>query len=116
MRTCLTLRRALFAFFCAAGTALGQESPTVTPADTPSGTPDTPHLPLGEHRAEEPGLVHLGPFYLTPLLRIGTVGLDTNVFYTPSDRQVDVSGSGGPGLRIVVPVASGFRFASEGAF
>src|SRR5258706_16396034 len=56
----------------------------------------------GEH--SRLGRFHLGPLYVTPLLRLGTVGLDTNVFYTPTDRRADFSSSGGPGLRIVMPI------------
>lgn len=51
-----------------------------------------------------PGLFRLGPFYLTPKLHIGTLGLDTNVFYTATDRRTDFTASGGPGLEIVLPM------------
>lgn len=60
------------------------------------------------------GRFHLGPFYITPLLRLGTVGLDTNVFYTPTDRRADFSSSGGPGLRIVIPIVGSLQLATEG--
>jgi hypothetical protein len=55
-----------------------------------------------------------GPFYFTPRLRIGTIGLDTNVFYTPTERQTDFTSSGGPGLEIVLPIRSSARFSVEG--
>jgi hypothetical protein len=51
-----------------------------------------------------PGLWRLGPLYVTPKIRIGTLGLDTNVFYTPTDRQTDFTASGGPGLELVLPM------------
>ncbi len=54
--------------------------------------------------AERPGLFRLGTLYLTPYLNIGSLGVDTNVFYTPTDRQSDFMASGGPGLEIVRPL------------
>ena len=45
-----------------------------------------------------PGMWRIGSFYLTPKFRIGSVGLDTNVLYTPTDRTTDVSANGGSGL------------------
>jgi len=54
--------------------------------------------------ARRPGLFLLGPFEITPRLHIGTLGIDTNVFYTAEDRQTDFIASGGPELEIVLPV------------
>jgi hypothetical protein len=51
--------------------------------------------------------------YLTPVLRIGGIGLDTNVFYTPTDRQADLTARGGPGLEIVLPIHR-VRFTTAG--
>jgi hypothetical protein len=56
--------------------------------------------------SKRPGLFRLGPFWLTPTFHIGTIGLDTNVFYTPSDRHTDLTASGGPGLDAVLPMGS----------
>jgi hypothetical protein len=56
----------------------------------------------------------VGPFYVTPKFRIGSVGLDTNVLYTPTERTSDVSASGGPGLELVLPLGGSGRFFSEG--
>ena len=53
---------------------------------------------------KRPGLIKLGKFYLTPYLSIGNMGVDTNVFYTATDRQTDFAASGGPGLEIVRPL------------
>jgi hypothetical protein len=91
------MRRALFRLCVAtlSGVALfpqaarGQES----------GAPLTPAQP----QAERPGLIRAGSIYLTPYVGIGSLGLDTNVFYTPTDRQTDFLASGGPGLYIVRP-------------
>jgi hypothetical protein len=65
-------------------------------------------------RPERPGLYRAGPFYLTPRLRIGTIGLDTNVFYSATDRQTDFTASGGPGLEVVLPVKSSLLLSAEG--
>lgn len=68
---------------------------------------------LEENREQRPGLWRLGPLYLTPKLRIGTLGLDTNVFYTPTERQTDFTASGGPGLELVLPMGP-LRLRVEG--
>ena len=54
--------------------------------------------------ADRPGRWHWGPFWVTPHFRLGAVGIDTNVFYTATDRRTDFSASGGPGLSVVVPM------------
>jgi hypothetical protein len=82
---------------------LQAQEPTPTPADE-----DT--LPT----APRPGMWQLGPFYLTPKFRVGTIGLDTNVLYTPTDRTTDISASGGPGLELVLPLGRTGRFYTEG--
>lgn len=74
-------------------------------------------LPEGSDQAdrgERPGLIRLDGFYLTPYLRIGTLGLDTNVFYTPTERQADFTANGGPGLEIVRPFGSQSRLRLDG--
>src|SRR5262245_57008368 len=64
--------------------------------------------------ADRPGRCRLGPFYLTPRLRFGHIGLDTNVLYTSNDRQTDVNASGGPGLELVLPIRSRLRWIADG--
>ena len=44
---------------------------------------------------------------MTPRFRLGNIGIDTNVFYTSTDRQTDFHASGGPGLEIVLPLGAG---------
>lgn len=61
-----------------------------------------------------PGLFRAGSFYLTPYLHIGTLGVDTNVLYTPTERQTDFTASGGPGLEIVRPFGRESRFVVDG--
>ncbi len=60
------------------------------------------------------GLLHLGPFWVTPSLRIGRVMLDTNVFYQGTDRTTDVTGSVGPGLDIVLPIKRAVQIYGSG--
>lgn len=64
--------------------------------------------------AARPGLFRVGSFYFTPYLQIGSLGIDTNVFYTPTDRQTDFTASGGPGLEIVRPFGRESRFRIDG--
>lgn len=78
-----------------------------TPVETQDGTGASP-------TPGRLGRFHLGPFYLTPKFHIGTLGLDTNVFYTATDRRTDFSASGGPGLRIVLPLVSTVHLYTEG--
>ena len=61
-----------------------------------------------------PGMWRIGAFYLTPKFRIGSIGLDTNVLYTPTERTTDISASGGPGLELVLPLGHSGRFYTEG--
>jgi len=63
---------------------------------------------------ERPGLFRLGTLYLTPYLHIGSLGVDTNVFYTPTARQTDFTVSGGPGLEIVRPFGRESRVRLDG--
>ena len=70
---------------------------------------------VAEAVPERPGLFRAGSFYLTPYLHVGTLGIDTNVFYTPTDRQTDFIASGGPGLEIVRPIGKESRFRLDGA-
>jgi hypothetical protein len=64
---------------------------------------------------KKPGLFRLGPFYLTPTIHVQNIGLDTNVFYTATERQTDVMASGGPGLDLVLPIRTAGRFYATGA-
>ena len=64
--------------------------------------------------AARPGLFRVGSWYLTPYLQIGSMGVDTNVFYSPTDRQTDFTASGGPGLEIVRPFGRESRFRLDG--
>jgi hypothetical protein len=74
-----------------AATAMAQQ-----PGAQPAG-------PLPQHN-DRPGLFSLGPLWVTPRFRIGTMGIDTNVFYTATDRRTDFNASGGPGLGLVLPM------------
>ena len=78
--------------------ARGQEAETPTPA--PEGAP--------------PGRYHLGPFFITPRLDLGPIGVDNNVFYTSTDRRTDVHGSGGPGLELLLPFRRDLTLTVDG--
>jgi hypothetical protein len=89
--------------FAVLGTVAQAQAPPAPPSAGPS-----------EAAPERPGLFRLGALYLTPYLQIGTLGVDTNVFYTPSDRQTDFTASGGPGLEIVRPFGRESRVRLDG--
>jgi hypothetical protein len=55
---------------------------------------------------EDDGSLPLGPFRITPRFRLGSLGLDTNVFYTAEDRRTDFVASGGPGVDVALPFAA----------
>ena len=63
---------------------------------------------------ERPGLFRVGSLYLTPYLQIGSLGVDTNVFYTATERQTDFTASGGPGLEVVRPFGRESRVRLDG--
>lgn len=75
---------------------------------------ETPRLGSGEAEGERPGLFRVGSFYLTPYLHVGNLGVDTNVFYSETDRQTDFTASGGPGLEVVRPFGYKSRFRLDG--
>jgi hypothetical protein len=85
------------------GLARAAAAQDTAPVADASPAPDAP-----------PGRFRLGPVYLTPSLRLGTIGLDTNVFYTPEDRRTDVTASGGPVLEAVLPFGESGRASLEG--
>jgi hypothetical protein len=66
--------------------------------------------------AARPGLFHFGPLYVTPYFHIGNIGLDTNVFYSATGRQTDVTATGGPGLELLLPLGTEARFRVNGIF
>lgn len=79
-----------------------------------AGQPAVAEEPAALSDSGRPGLIRLGSLYLTPYLRIGTLGIDTNVFYTATDRRSDFTASGGPGLEIVRPLGSRSQFRLDG--
>lgn len=85
------------------GATVAAQGPDTVPAPAALGAP-----------TERPGLFRAGAFYLTPYLNIGSMGIDTNVFYTPTDRQADFTASGGPGLEIVRPIGLASRLRLDG--
>lgn len=86
-------------------------APSLASAQSGVTGPAPVATPAPERR---PGLWRLGPIYLTPRLQIGTIGLDTNVFYTPTERRTDLSANGGPGLELIAPLFGAFRLEGLG--
>jgi len=99
------VRRALVGFVLAMTAAV---------PELPAQPPETSIPKVGQAPSERPGLFRAGAFYLTPYLHIGSLGVDTNVFYTPTDRQTDFTASGGPGLEIVRPFGRESRLRLDG--
>jgi hypothetical protein len=84
----------------------------LAPSLTWSQEPPSPEPPS----TPRPGLFHFGPFYVTPYFHIGNIGLDTNVFYSATGRQTDVTATGGPGLELLLPLGAEARFRVNGTF
>lgn len=85
---------------------------SVAPPGRAQAPPNPWSLPFDAHR-DQKGF-SLGAVSVYPYLRINQLGLDTNVFYTPSDRQTDFFASGGPGLTLTLPVGGPFRVVGDG--
>ncbi len=105
--------------------ARGQEPvPTPTPTPTPGPqqpAPAVPEAPVAEPGTELPqqppdyGRFNIGPFWLTPSLRIGNVIYDSNVLYQPTgERSSDIIASAGPGLLTILPMGLNGRFELDG--
>jgi len=60
------------------------------------------------------GRYKLGPVYVTPYFHVANLGVDTNVFYTATDRHADFSILGGPGVRTAVAAGRDGRFFVDG--
>jgi hypothetical protein len=88
---------------------LGLSSAVDAQIGEPTPAPTTPSEPSGQ-----PGRFRLGPVYLTPRFRISSLGVDTNVFYTASDRRTDFIAHGGPGLEMVVPLHGDLKLRADG--
>jgi len=85
--------------------AVAQDTTFTSPTSTPAETEGT---------SDRFGLLHMGPFWVTPSLRIGRVMLDTNVFYEGTNRTTDVTGSIGPGLDIALPIKRAVQVYTSG--
>jgi hypothetical protein len=103
------LRGPLLALPIAAGLVLLSNKPALAQVPTPTSVPPSERPP-----DKPPGLLRLGPFWLNPRFNIGSLGLDTNVFYTSSDRRTDVHASGGPGLEVILPLVGDLALKGDG--
>lgn len=48
--------------------------------------------------------MHLGPFYVTPVIAVKNVGVDTNVFNTAEDEKSDFTATVGPEINVFIPI------------
>jgi hypothetical protein len=94
------------------------QPPAATPSPEPvaaePGTAVDAPAPTEPPDSVRPGRYRLGPFYVSPRFRVNSIGFDSNVNYTPTDRHADLTASGGPGLDVVLPVGHSSRVALEG--
>jgi hypothetical protein len=49
--------------------------------------------------------MHIGPFYLTPVIAVKNVGVDTNVFNTADDPKSDFTATIGPDIDVYIPIS-----------
>jgi hypothetical protein len=94
--------------------ALGLILTMATGAPSWAQVGEPPGSRVSDVDATRPGLFRVGSVYLTPYLHVGTLGIDTNVFYSATERQTDFTASGGPGLEIVRPFGRESRFRIDG--
>jgi hypothetical protein len=80
----------------------------------PSRAQEAGAAPLVPDPARGQWVFRIGPGYFTPTLRIDSLGVDTNVFYTASDRRTDFIAQGGPGLEMVVPLHGPLKLRGDG--
>jgi hypothetical protein len=58
---------------------------------------------------------HIGPFYLQPALIISNAGVDSNIFYSPSDPVKDFTITAGPAATLYIPVHRKFVLSAYGS-
>lgn len=113
----LTLSASALAGELSSGTGVSgilatQQEPTGPEAGAP--VPVAP--PAAESGALPPrlGRFRVGGVFLTPYFTIGTIGVDANVFFTQTGRTRDITASGGPGLKMVVPLGRQTKLSGDG--
>jgi hypothetical protein len=70
-------------------------------------------LELGRKLRETPW--HIGPFRIQPQIVISNAGVDSNVFYTPSDPVKDFTVTAGPAATIYLPIHRKFVLSIHGS-
>ncbi len=58
---------------------------------------------------------HFGPFHIQPRLVISNAGVDSNVFYSPSDPVKDYTVTAGPAATVYVPIHRKFVLSASGS-
>lgn len=104
----ISRRLALGALLAFGSPALGQQEPAAPEASAADA-------PIPEAPATALGRFQVGALYLTPYIHIGTLGFDSNVQYSATEREPDFTASGGPGLEVLLPVRRVSRLTLDGA-
>ncbi len=109
LRVCVGVVACLFG-----AAAMAQEStPPPAPAPAPLTPSDTPRADEG--LPPRPGRFRVGRVFLTPYFTIGQIGVDANVFFTQTGTVRDVTASGGPGLKMVLPLGRSLTLTADGS-
>lgn len=90
-----------------AGLAIFAAAAVVASAETWKG------LELGRRMADAPW--HFGPFRIQPSLVISNAGVDSNVFYSPSDPVKDYTVTAGPAATVYLPIHRRFVLSVQGS-
>jgi hypothetical protein len=70
-------------------------------------------LDLQKRIADSPW--HFGPFHIQPRLVISNAGVDSNVFYSPTDPVKDYTVTAGPAATVYVPIHRKFVLSAYGS-
>jgi len=100
----MRLSVALGIFFALVAAPSRAQDPAATPAPSPNAA----------HSGAPIGQFTVGPFIITPTIRIGTLAVDTNVQYERV-RRADFVASAGPGLDIALPFLDHWKFDVQGS-
>ena len=60
------------------------------------------------------GRFRIGPVYINPLLRIGAISYDSNLYYSPDKPVSDITASVSPGIEAILPVRGALRLRGSG--
>lgn len=96
---------------CALGLLLALAgAPGFAQPPKPGATPE----PEAKHSGAPLGQFTAGPFIVTPTFKIGSLAVDTNVYYR-TERTADFVASGGPGLDVALPFLDHWKWDVQGS-